>query len=124
MARASSQLPSLSSRVATSPDHRPENLLFAFTQCYPRIRVLAGTLKVNSMHHQGVRRLGRDLIASAVAPDGLVEGIENANGAYLVAVQWHPEVLTENCPRTRRLFESFIDASAAYREQRALTTSL
>lgn len=83
----------------------------------------AGSLKVNSMHHQGVHRLGRDLIASAVAPDGLVEGIESANGAYLVAVQWHPEVLTENCPHTRRLFESFIEASAAYREQRALTTT-
>src|SRR5437868_354285 len=33
----------------------------------------AGALKVNSMHHQGVRRLGECLVASAVAPDGLIE---------------------------------------------------
>ena len=81
----------------------------------------AGSLRVNSMHHQGIRRLGEQLRASAVAPDGLVEGIESADNSYLVAVQWHPEVLAENCPRTRRLFESFVEASTDYREQRAFT---
>jgi putative glutamine amidotransferase len=81
----------------------------------------AGSLRVNSMHHQGIRKLGEQLVASAVAPDGLVEGIESSDNSYLVAVQWHPEVLTENCPRTRRLFESFVEASTDYREQRALT---
>ena len=80
----------------------------------------AGSLKVNSMHHQGIRRLGKQLIASAVAPDGLVEGIEGNDGSYLVAVQWHPEALTD-CQRTRRLFESFVEAAGVYREQRSLT---
>jgi len=80
----------------------------------------AGALKVNSMHHQGVRQLGASLVASAVAPDGLVEGLESSDNSYLVAVQWHPEALTENSPRTRRLFESFVEASAAYREQSRL----
>src|SRR5205823_369373 len=79
----------------------------------------AGTLKVNSMHHQGVRQLGNHLVATAVAPDGLVEGIESADGSYLVAVQWHPEVLVDASPRTRSLFASFVEASLAYREQRA-----
>jgi putative glutamine amidotransferase len=83
----------------------------------------AGALKVNSMHHQGVHQLGEQLVATAVAPDGLVEGIEGADGSYLVAVQWHPEVLADNCPRTRRLFESFVEASSAYREQRTLTSA-
>jgi putative glutamine amidotransferase len=71
----------------------------------------AGALKVNSMHHQGIRQLGAGLVASAVAPDGLVEGLESSDGSYLVAVQWHPEALTDNCPRTRRLFESFTEAA-------------
>jgi putative glutamine amidotransferase len=78
----------------------------------------AGALKVNSMHHQGVRRLGDQLVASALAPDGLVEGIESANGSYLVAVQWHPEALVENSEASRRLFASFVDAATDYREQR------
>ena len=83
----------------------------------------AGSVRVNSMHHQGVRQLGKGLVASAVAPDGLVEGLESGDGSYLVAVQWHPEVLADNCPRTRQLFESFVDASSAFREQRALTSA-
>lgn len=74
----------------------------------------AGVLKVNSMHHQGIRTLGAGLTATAVAPDGLVEGIEGSDGSFLVAVQWHPEVLTDASPETRRLFESFISASAEY----------
>jgi putative glutamine amidotransferase len=69
------------------------------------------------MHHQGVRRLGEHLLASALAPDGLVEGIESTNGAYLVAVQWHPEALVDNNDASRRLFASFVDAATDYREQ-------
>lgn len=84
----------------------------------------AGSLRVNSMHHQGVRRLGTQLVASAVAPDGLVEGLESGDGSYLVAVQWHPEALADDCQRTRRLFESFVEASSAFREQRALTSAV
>ena len=84
----------------------------------------SGSLRVNSMHHQGVRQLGNQLVASAVAPDGLVEGLESGDGSYLVAVQWHPEALTDSCPHTRRLFESFIEASGTFREQRALTSAV
>ena len=77
----------------------------------------AGPLRVNSMHHQGVRQLGDQLVATAVAPDGLVEGIESANGSYLVAVQWHPEALIESSEASRRLFASFVEAANDYREQ-------
>jgi putative glutamine amidotransferase len=82
-----------------------------------------GPLKVNSMHHQGVRRLGDRLTATAVAPDGLVEGIESADGSWVVAVQWHPEVLVDNSQATRRLFTSFIEAALSHREQRTLTSA-
>lgn len=81
----------------------------------------AVSLKVNSMHHQGIRELAQGLAATAVAPDGLVEGIESIDGSYLVAVQWHPETLSEACPSTRRLFEAFVDAAADFRGTRALT---
>ena len=48
-------------------------------------------LEVNSMHHQGVRRLSPLLVASAYSPDGLIEGIEAPERAFMVGVQWHPE---------------------------------
>lgn len=52
---------------------------------------------VISLHHQGVDRLGRDLVITARAPDGVVEGIE-LPGARLLGVQWHPEQSGEPQP--------------------------
>ncbi len=47
---------------------------------------------VNSFHHQSVRQLASGLVITATAPDGEIEGLENAAGApWLLAVQWHPE---------------------------------
>ena len=57
-----------------------------------------GQLMVNSTHHQAVSRLGEGLVASAVAPDGVVEAIESSNGAFAVGVQWHPELLLQSMP--------------------------
>jgi putative glutamine amidotransferase len=74
----------------------------------------AGALKVNSMHHQGIRSLGAGLVATAVAPDGLVEAVEGNDGSYLVAVQWHPEALTDGSLEARKLFESFTAAAAEF----------
>jgi putative glutamine amidotransferase len=50
---------------------------------------------VNSLHHQGVRRLGEDVIAGAWADDGLIEGIYLPKYKFAVGVQWHPERLAE-----------------------------
>ncbi len=67
-----------------------------------------GELRVNSMHHQGVRAVGDGLVVSAVSPDGLVEGLEGANGRYVVGVQWHPEALTDDSAASRKLFNEFV----------------
>lgn len=72
-------------------------------------------VQVNSMHHQGIKTLAPGLIASAVAPDGVIEAVEPANGQFMVGVQWHPENLVESDPRMHRLFTAFIDASLEYR---------
>jgi putative glutamine amidotransferase len=76
-------------------------------------------VQVNSMHHQGIRTLAPGLTPSALAPDGLVEGVEGSNGHFLVGVQWHPEELVDNHPEMRRLFQSFIAAAAEYQHNRA-----
>ncbi len=69
------------------------------------------TLAVNSMHHQGIARLAPGLVAVATSPDGLIEGVEAANGHFLIGVQWHPEDLVDVDPRMGRLFAAFIDAA-------------
>jgi putative glutamine amidotransferase len=75
----------------------------------------AEQMAVNSMHHQGVKRLAPGLRATAFAPDGLVEGIEGTGPAFLVGVQWHPEELVEADAAMQRLFIGFVEAAQAYR---------
>lgn len=74
---------------------------------------------VNSMHHQGVERMGESLVATAHAPDGLIEALEGIGDAWVVGVQWHPEMLIDQDAPTRHLFETFIAASASYAGRRA-----
>jgi putative glutamine amidotransferase len=74
----------------------------------------ADSIRVNSMHHQGIRQLGSGLTGSIVAPDGLIEGLECNNGAFVLGVQWHPETLIERDAGMRRLFSAFVDAARAF----------
>lgn len=75
--------------------------------------ILGGTVvPVNSMHHQAIKDLAPNLAATAYAPDGIIEGVEGTDGRYLIAVQWHPEELTETHPGMARLFTTFADAAA------------
>jgi putative glutamine amidotransferase len=69
------------------------------------------SLMVNSMHHQGIKRLASDLVPAATAPDGLIEAVESASDHFMVGVQWHPEVFEMTDPHTRHLFHEFIAAA-------------
>ena len=71
----------------------------------------APSVPVNSMHHQAVKQLAPSLLASAHAPDGVVEALESGTSHYLVGVQWHPEIFDDRDERTRRLFRSFVEAA-------------
>jgi putative glutamine amidotransferase len=69
----------------------------------------ADTMAVNSSHHQAVRDPGRAAV-SAVAPDGIIEGIEDRAAGFCIGVQWHPEFLID--PGDARLFAALIAAAA------------
>ncbi|KQY27639.1 gamma-glutamyl-gamma-aminobutyrate hydrolase [Caulobacter sp. Root487D2Y] len=63
---------------------------------------------VNSVHYQGVDRLGEGLLVEARAPDGVVEAVSaKVNGAPVLAVQWHPEWKTERNPQSQAFFQVF-----------------
>ncbi len=72
------------------------------------------SIKVNSMHHQGIKTLAPALTASAIAPDGLVEAAEVAGHHFCVGVQWHPEVFELTDPHTRHVFRAFVSAAARF----------
>ena len=68
-------------------------------------------LQVNSLHHQGIKNLAPGLKAVGFAPDGLIEAVELADHPFGLAVQWHPEWLTDQ-PAMRRLLSAFVEASS------------
>jgi putative glutamine amidotransferase len=67
---------------------------------------------VNSRHHQAVKDLAPGLVPLAASPDGLVEAFATDGGAFLGAVQWHPENLAARADQLA-LFEEFLGAARA-----------
>lgn len=74
----------------------------------------AAEAQVNSLHHQGARRIAPELQPVAFAPDGLVEAVELPDHPFGLAVQWHPEWLQDHYPM-RRLFHALVAASQGVR---------
>jgi putative glutamine amidotransferase len=80
---------------------------------------IAGTdrIIVNSLHHQGVRELGRGLVEEARADDGVIEAFRVAGARrFALAVQWHPEWKPRENAFSTALFQAF---GAAARERAA-----
>jgi putative glutamine amidotransferase len=70
---------------------------------------------VNSIHNQGVSKLGDGLVAEAIAPDGLVEAFTVAQAkGFTLATQWHPEWQYWNNPLSTAMFKAFGDACRQY----------
>ncbi len=90
---------------------RPRNYLAHSVDVHSASRLASilavSPARVNSLHHQGVKKLAHGLKISATASDGLVEAFELENYPYGLAVQWHPEELQEHEPM-RALFQSFV----------------
>jgi putative glutamine amidotransferase len=70
----------------------------------------AATMSVNSAHHQAVAAPGMHAVVNALAPDGVVEGVEDRRYRFALGVQWHPEFLID--PGDPRIFAAFIAACA------------
>lgn len=66
--------------------------------------------RVNSHHHQGIGRLGRGLVVTARAEDGVIEAVEDPKAHFRIGVQWHPERMGGGV-LARRLFGAFVRAT-------------
>ena len=75
-----------------------------------RLASLVGeSVRVNSMHHQAVRRAGEGLIVAARAEDGIAEGLECPDYPFMLGVQWHPERLNQE-PHLN-IFTAFVESA-------------
>ena len=98
--------------VQYSPAHR---VRFAAGGLLERITGRQEAL-VNSLHSQGVNRLGAELRVEAVADDGLIEGFTLGDApGFTLAVQWHPEWKVLEDPVSTAIFRAWGDACRAYR---------
>jgi len=69
----------------------------------------ADSLHVNSAHHQAAKDVPAGVVVDAVAPDGVIEGIEAPRYRFCLGVQWHPEFhISEG---DRRIFAAFVAAA-------------
>ncbi|HWT08339.1 MAG TPA: gamma-glutamyl-gamma-aminobutyrate hydrolase family protein [Roseomonas sp.] len=68
----------------------------------------AARMAVNSAHHQAVATAGSGIV-NAVAPDGVVEGVEHPGHRFALGVQWHPEYAVD--PRDPSIFTAFVEAA-------------
>lgn len=67
--------------------------------------------KVNSFHHQAVRKMPSGFEVSGIASDGIIEAFESKNHAFVLGLQWHPEcLLLENDSVSASIFNAFIEA--------------
>ena len=79
-----------------------------------------GEIRVNSYHHQGIRKLAPNFRVAAVAPDGLIEAYEGKDHSWWVTgVQWHPEN-EGSISLDTQLIEAFAEASASSKMAPAL----
>ena len=109
--------------------HIPDQLPNALDHSYPgnmrtvlvhQVKIEEGThiaeifgepiIKVNSLHHQGIKDVPPSIRVAGYAPDGLVEAIELPEHPFGLAVQWHPEWLIDQ-EGTRNMFRKFIQAA-------------
>ena len=71
--------------------------------------IVEGACRVNSLHHQAIKRVGRGLKVTVRSEDGFVEAVESADEyPFLMAVQWHPEEMVANSPEQREIFVRFL----------------
>lgn len=67
----------------------------------------------NALHHQAVQQLGKGLVATAYAEDGIIEAIELPGKRFVIGVQSHPEALEATIePKWRKLFSAFVKSTS------------
>ena len=103
-----------------------EAMSYKYTRTGERISIDGGQATITSDVAESFVSNGRNIVTKvrdkAVIEliDGLIEALETQEARFEVGVQWHPEMLIEDDPGMHRLFDSFIEAAAVWRQTRRL----
>jgi putative glutamine amidotransferase len=73
------------------------------------------SIKVNSSHHQAIKKLGENLTATAWAKDGVIECIEDTRiDRFVFGVQWHPELSWDFDNLSKNIFQTFVNQCSKF----------
>ncbi len=80
-----------------------------------RLYKIIGTnnLTVNSSHHQSIKHVAGNLKVVALTADNIIESVESIDNNNIVAVQWHPECMSDTSET--RIFNDFINRATIYK---------
>jgi putative glutamine amidotransferase len=102
-------LPEAIDHEQKTPRHEPGHAVALARGTRLHRIVGADTMMVNTSHHQAVRTTGPGVRVNALAPDGVIEGIEAPERRFCVGVQWHPEFLID--PGDALIFAALVEAA-------------
>ncbi len=93
-----------------------------------RVTIVSGTetarvlgvseMGVNSLHHQAIKETAPSLRVTMKSADGVIEGVEGTERADLIAVQWHPEMMTDRHEEHLLLFRDLVRRAQERRQRR------
>lgn len=89
--------------------HRSHNITILEDTLLHRI-ARTEQVKVNSFHHQAVKKPAPGFRISSRAADGVIESIEHPDASFVLGVQWHPEHTALTDSLSAKLFEAFVQA--------------
>lgn len=70
-----------------------------------------GKIRVNSFHHQAIKKVAAGFRVNALASDGIIEGVESGAHFFALGIQWHPEALAlKEFPGGQEIFNAFLQA--------------
>ncbi|TKT79165.1 gamma-glutamyl-gamma-aminobutyrate hydrolase family protein [Aquamicrobium sp. LC103] len=69
------------------------------------------TFSANTFHREAIVEASTDVVVTARAPDGVIEGVEIPSQSFAMGVQWHPEKLAAEDHAGLRIFDAFVDAA-------------
>jgi putative glutamine amidotransferase len=87
-----SNVPAAIAHVHSDYDAHRHEIVFPAGSSLAQLFPTQGRALVNSIHHQAVKDLGRDIAVEAISdPDGIVEAIRYQRADFVMGLQWHPE---------------------------------
>lgn len=100
---------SLKNTIKHSQDKEPKEEIHSVKLSSKLLEIFKqDEIMVNSFHHQAIKKLASNFEICALAKDNIIEGIFSKEHDFILAIQWHPEMLHESNINMNKIFQTLI----------------